>query len=106
MKDLFVGLYIVQRHHRHVEVSAGGGLDELECVVDDGERRQAEEVHLKQAHLFDGLHVVGGDDIFVLSAGDRDELGEWLGCDDDTGGVHACSADKALKAECGVDQLF
>ncbi len=48
------------------------GLDELEAVVDDGERGEAEEVHLEQAHLFDGLHVVAGDDGFVFGAGDGD----------------------------------
>ena len=87
-------------------VGAGGGLDELEGVVDDGEGRQAEEVHLEQAHLFDGLHVVGGDDVVVLGAGDGDEFGEGLGRDDDAGGVDACSADEAFEAEGGVDEFF
>ncbi len=48
------------------------GLDELEAVVDDGEGGEAEEVHLEQAHFFDGLHVVAGDDGFVFGAGDGD----------------------------------
>ncbi len=106
MEDLFVCRYVVERHCRHVEIGAGGALDELERVVDDGEGRQAEEVHLEKAHLFDGLHVVGGDDVVVLGAGDGDEFSERLGCDDDAGGVYACAADEAFEAECGVDELF
>ena len=106
VEDLFVGLGVVERDHRHVEVGAGGGFDELQRVVDDGEGRQAEEVHLEQAHLFDGLHVVGGDDVVVLGAGDGDEFGEGLGGDDDAGGVHACSADEAFEAESGVDEFL
>ena len=47
---------------------AAGLLDELEAVVDDGEGGEAEEVHLEQAHFFDGLHVVGGDDFVVLGS--------------------------------------
>src|SRR5439155_10615931 len=56
--------------------------------------------------FFDGLHVVGGDDVVVFCAGDGDEFGEWLGCDDDACGVHACSADEAFEAKGGVDELF
>ena len=46
--------------------SAARLLDQLEAIVDDRERGQAQEVHLEQAHLFDRLHVVGGYDFVVL----------------------------------------
>ena len=59
VEDLLEGRAIVERDGVDVELQClGAGFDELERVVDDGERRQAEEVHLEQAHLFDGLHVV------------------------------------------------
>ncbi len=60
VEDLLVGVGVVERDEGHVDGFAGGLLDELEAVVDDGQGRQAEKVHLEQAHLFDGLHVVGG----------------------------------------------
>ncbi len=106
MEDLLVGLGVVERNLRQVDHFARRLLDELQAVVDDGEGRQAEEVHLEKAHLLDGLHVVGGDDGFVLGAGDGDEFGERLGRDDDAGGVDACSADEAFEAHRGVDQLL
>ena len=52
------------------------------------------------------LHVIGGDDGFVLGAGDGDELGERAGRDDDAGGVHAGAADEAFEAHGGVDELL
>ncbi len=97
---------VVERNHGHVDDFAGRLLDELEAVVDDGEGRQAEEVHLQKAHLFDGLHVVGGDDGFVLGAGDGDEFGERLGRDDDACGVDAGAAYEAFEAHRGVDQFL
>ena len=81
-------------------------LDELEAVVDDGERGEAEEVHLQQAHLLDGLHVIAGDDGLVLGARDGDELGERLRRDDDAGGVNAGAAHQAFETLRGVDQLL
>jgi len=39
-------------------------------------------------------------------AGDGDEFSEGFRCDDDAGGVHACSADETFEAERGVDEFF
>jgi len=38
-------------------------------VGDDGERLQAEEVHLQQAELADGVHVELHGDVFFLQRG-------------------------------------
>ena len=96
MEDLLVGSGIVERDHREIDSLAAGLLDQLERVVNDGEGGEPEEVHLEQAHLFDGAHVVAGDDGLVLGAGDGDELGERAGRDDDSGGVDAGAADEAF----------
>ncbi len=85
---------------------AGGLLDELEAVVNDRQRREAKEVHLQQAHLFDGLHVVRGNDRFVLGASDGDEFGERLGRDDDARSVDTGSAHQAFETHGSVDQLL
>ncbi len=105
VEDLLEGLGVVERDDRHVDCDACGGLDQLQRIVDDGERGQAEEVHLEQAHLFDGLHVVRGDDGVVFGAGDGDEFGERLGRDDDAGGVNACAAHEAFETDGGVDEF-
>ena len=47
-------------------VDAACLLDQLQRVVDDGQRGQAEEVHLQQADLLDGRHVVLRDDFVVV----------------------------------------
>src|ERR1700733_8828256 len=106
MEDLLVSVGVVEGDERHIDTSAGGGLDELERVVDDGERGQAEEVHLEQAHLFDGLHVVSSDYGVVFGAGDWNKFGEGPGGDDDACRANAASADEAFEAECGVDELL
>ena len=46
--------------------------DQLQRVVENGERRQAQKIHLQQAHLFNGHHVEGGDDFVVLGFVQRD----------------------------------
>jgi len=80
-------------------------LDELEGVIENGERGEAEEVHLQQAKLFDGAHVEGGDDFVVLGAVERDEFGEGLGGDDDPGGVYAGIPHQAFELPGGVEEL-
>ena len=47
MEDLLIRRRIVQRDGGQVEVDALRRLDQLERVVNDGERGQAEEVHLQ-----------------------------------------------------------
>ena len=42
MKDLLVRLLIVQWDLRHVDLLACGLLDQLQAIVDDGQRRQAQ----------------------------------------------------------------
>ena len=88
-----------------IDLVAALALDQLQAVVDDGERGQPEEVHLEQAHLLDGLHVIGGDDCVVLGARDGDQFGERLGRDDHAGGVHAGAAHQAFESLRGVDQF-
>ena len=46
--------------------------DVLHGLVDDREVLQAEEIHLQQAHVGDGLHVILGDDFAFVTTGERD----------------------------------
>ncbi len=50
---------------------AGVALDHVERPLDDAQVAQAEEVHLQQAELFDGVHFVLGDDGRVLGPAAR-----------------------------------
>ena len=47
---------------------AGRALDDVQRVLDDVEVAQAEEVHLQQAELLDGLHRELRDDVEDLVA--------------------------------------
>src|SRR5579883_69036 len=73
--------------------------------MDDGEGGEPEEIHLEEAHLFDGLHVVGGDDFVILATADGDQIGERARSDDDAGGVDSGAADEAFELASGVDEL-
>jgi len=53
VEDLPVGLLVVEGNLLERERDPASLLDELESVVKDGERGQAEEVHLEEAKLFD-----------------------------------------------------
>ena len=106
VKDLLVGLRIVQRNQRHIEHAATLLLNQLERVVNYGEGGEPEKVHLQQAQFFHRLHVIGSDDFVVLAATDRHQLGERLGRDYDSGGMQTGAAHKAFKLSRGVDQLL
>jgi hypothetical protein len=95
-----------------VDHVAGGGLDELERVVDDVEVAQPQEVHLQQAQVLDAVHLVLGDDrgFFDGLAGfglalDRQVLGERILGDHHRRGVDAVLAAQALEALGHLDHL-
>ncbi len=74
VKYLLECLRIVERNHLDVQLLPARLLDQLHAIVDHRQRREAQEVHLQQAHLFDGLHVIGGHDFVVLRPVQRHKL--------------------------------
>jgi hypothetical protein len=80
-------------------------LDQLQRVVDDGERGQAQEVHLEQAELVEAVHVVLGDDFVLVRLVQRDEFLERLRRDDHAGGVHRALRAMPFEALGDVDHL-
>ena len=105
MEDLFVRHLVVEIDSGHVDGDALVLLDELETVVDDSQRGEPKEVHLEQAHLLDGLHIVCGDEVVGLGECDGDKLCERLWRDDDACCVDARSTHKAFEAHGGVDDF-
>ena len=110
-----VGLLVVERQRRHVEAVTGRALDDGQRVLDHVEVAQAQEVHLEQAELLDGLHRVLGDRAVDLLAvrprarvGElqRDDVGQRAVGDDHRGGVDGRVADDALQALGDVDDLL
>ena len=111
-----VGLLIVERQVRHVRPLAAGALDDVQRVLDDVEVAQAQEVHLQQAELLDGLHRELGDEpvvalaVAVAAAGigqlQRHDVGERASGDDDRGGVDRRVAHDPLQAPRDVDDLL
>ena len=80
--------------------------DVLECIGDDGEVTQAQEVHLEQPQRLARRVVELRDDRAVLRAlHDRDDVGERVGAHDDRTRVHAPLARQALQAERVLDDL-
>ena len=58
-----VDLLVVERHSASRSTTVARALlDRHERVVDDRERREAEEVHLEHARLLEAVHVVLADD--------------------------------------------
>ena len=102
---------LVHRRVLHVDgvevyVDAMVGLDVRQRLGDDGERAQAEEVHLEQAHVGGHDAIVLGDDHAALGV----ELGgdvivDRVAADDDSRGVDALAAGDALEALGRVDDL-
>ena len=85
-----------------VELDSPVGLDVLECVADDRQVAQAEEVHLQQADGLARRIVPAGDDRAVLRPlPQRDGFGQRLAAHDHRAGVHAGVADQAFQAAGG-----
>ena len=105
-----VGLRVVERQRRHVRARAARALDDVQRVLDDVEVAQAQEVHLQQAELLDGLHRelrdhacssrspsrVGASPASASCSGTMSVSG--MPGDDDRRGVDRGVADDALEA--------
>ena len=77
MENTFVSLHIVQRNFVQINKAVPLG-DQLQGIINDGERGEPQEVHLQQAHFFDRLHVIGGHDFIVFGLVKRNKFFEWL----------------------------
>ena len=102
---------VIQRQLHEIHVVAVDQLDQVDCLLQDGEGLEAEKVHLQQTDLLDRLLGVLGDGRAVLVASERYEVYERLVADHHAGCVDAGVAVKALKhlgelhdaAQVGID---
>ena len=74
--------------------------------VSDGERAQAQEVHLQQAALLGDRAFELGEDVVVAVVVERDEIVQRLVGDDDAGGVAAGVAAEPFEPLADVDDLL
>ena len=72
-------------------------LDQSQSIGQHGEGGEAQKIHLQQAHLFDGLHIEGSDDLFVLGAVQWNQIDERLRCDHHAGGMHTGIAHQSFQ---------
>ena len=89
-----------------IDPLAGGLLDQLDDLGEDGQVAQAEEVHLQQAGpLHVGHRPLGDDFLLVLHVLQGDVVGQRAVGDDHGGGVGADVAGQALDPHGQVQQL-
>ena len=81
MEDLLVCNWIVRNSIQIGEriLFAAVGLYQLQRVIENRERGQAQEVHFEQAHLLDGNHVECSNNFVVLRAIQRYQFLQRLG---------------------------
>ena len=72
-------------------------LDQSQSIGQHGESGEAQKIHLQQAHLFDGLHIEGSDDLFVLGAVQWNQIDERLRRDHHAGGMHTGIAHQSFQ---------
>ena len=104
MEDLLIRRRIIQRDRGQVERDALGCFDQLERVVDDRKRGQAQEVHLQQAHLLIDFmsYAVTMASSLVRVTGTSSVSG--LGAIT-TPAAWTRAAHQPFQPHCGVDQL-
>ena len=98
-----VGGGIVERDFQRRHFLARGLLDQLQRVLDDGQRFQAEEIHLEQAEFAERLHRVLRDDAVVIVQRQRHVIGQVVVGNDHARGMHAGLARDALERQRGID---
>ena len=105
MEDFLVSVVIFQRDLLESDCRAASLRDQFQSVGEDGKRGQPEKVHLQQAQLVDRHHVEGGYDFIVLSAMQRNQIGERPWRDHDPSRVHAGIAHHAFQFLRGLEQF-
>ena len=80
-------------------------LDQLQRVVDQRERGQAQEVHLQKLQLLQAAHIELRDNFFPVGAVERDEFLQRLRRDHHAGGVHRAVARHAFQAQRDLQDL-
>ena len=75
-EDLRVGLLVVDRKFFHRQLDAAMALDQLEGIRDDGERGQAQEIHLEERQFLQAVHVVLRDNFVFVGLVERDDLAQ------------------------------
>ena len=104
--EYLVGLFVVQLEVFDYDLDAAVLFDQLEGVGDDGQRGEAEEVHLEKAKLLHAGHVVLGDDFIPVGAVKGNEFFQRRWRDDDAGRVDRCVAGHAFQAAGYVQDFF
>ena len=105
MEDPLVSLLVGQGNRFQRHLLSARLLDQFQSVIENGQGRQAQKIHLQQAHLFDGDHVEGSNNFLVLGLIKGDQLGQRPRRDHDTGGVHASVAHQTLKLLSCIQQF-
>ena len=76
VEDLDVRELVIQRDLLHHDALAVNGLDQLQRVIHNRQRRQAQKVHLQQAQFFQSAHVVLGDNFVLVRLVKRNKVPE------------------------------
>ena len=105
MKHALESLRVVNRNSLDVKRLATRLRNQLYGIIDHRESCQAQEVHLQQAHLLYGFHVVCGYDLIVLGAVQRHQFRQRAWRNHHRGGVHARAAHQPFELLRGVNQL-
>ncbi len=58
LKISSIGFRVVERKVFDAQLHAAMAFDQLQRVVDDGQRGQPQKIHLEQVQLFEADHVV------------------------------------------------
>ncbi len=97
LRENFVRLGVVKREIVERGLRAGMRGDQVERVLDDVERGEAQEVHLEKRQLFETHHVVLGDDFIFVRFVEWNKILQRNRRVDDARGVHGAVARHAFE---------
>ena len=80
--------------------------EQLDGELEHRQVPQAQDVHLEEPELLDGVHLVLRDDIVVVGALQRGVIHERLAADDDGRRMHPGLAAESLELARGVQHAF
>ena len=100
-----VGLLVVEGQFVDIDFDVFGLLDHFAGVSNDGQRFEAEKIHLEQTQITYGVHGVLGDDGAVGVRLEWKHIDQRLGADDHGGSVDGGIARDILQHKGSIDQL-
>ncbi len=94
--EKFVSFRVIERDGINFDILVVDSLNDAQGIFDNGQVRQAQEIHFKQTNVFNRSHRILGRNNAFLGHFQRREFDDFIGCNHHTGSVDAVRTYRTL----------